>query len=419
MLSDSISVSYHQKYRKAVRSLLNYKTRHDGLIDSTLRCSYVTTADVEASQAKFFEVVANVMMTPGNTHFSFEQIACLGLSNLCQPLVETRRLAFHLLEYLHSQTNGVTSLGPFESAVGSLAASVYLPAQRRISQILAAEHSAMSGPVLNECSLRIPQVYDDSTSSQLAVHPHVLRFLEPWISNIHLVNQSNSEIAWEGQRALYNLLSLTIRYGDLYPDQIQAIWERLATQPSSRNDTLTVKFLIEQASKRGNPTFITAARRVIACLSRTSTGRLMFRELCSLIEPESMLPMQERTPSLPNLHDAGFIAELELVFTPPNEVRERQALGTGQLALLFMGDIALERAWEIGVQLPILLHTIFVHLDHQSPYVQAQAKNLLFQTLRSLTPGLEDSPVMLLLPTRPQVKATIDALSKDSRVLLW
>lgn len=215
------------------------------------------------------------------------------------------------------------------------------------------------------------------------------------------------------------MLSLTIRYGDLYPDQIQAIWAMLASQQSTRNDTLTVQFLIEQASRRGNPTFITSARRVIACLSRTPNGRLMFKELCNLIEPESMLPVQERNPSLPNLHDAAFIAELESVFTPPNEARDRHPLGTGQLALLFMGDIALERAWEVGNQLPVLLHTIFAHLDHQSAYVQSQAKNLLFQTLRSLTPGFEDSPIKPLLPSRPEVKATIDALAKDSRAVFW
>jgi hypothetical protein len=284
---------------------------------------------------------------------------------------------------------------------------------------LAGEHSAMSGAVLAECSLRMPQVYDDSSSSQFAIHSHVLRFLEPWISNIHLKKQNSAEIAWEGQRALYNMLSLTIRYGDLYPDQIQAIWAMLASQQSSRNDTLTVQFLIEQTSRRGNPTFITSARRVIACLSRTPNGRLMFKELCNLIEPQSMLPMQERNPSLSNLHDTSFIAELESVFTPPNEARERQPLGTGQLALLFMGDIALERAWEVGHQLPVLLHTIFVHLDHQSTYVQSQAKNLLFQTLRSLTPGFEDSPIKPLLPSRPEVKATIDALAKDSPTIFW
>ncbi|KAG8806278.1 Cell morphogenesis protein PAG1, partial [Serendipita sp. 399] len=267
---------------KALRSLLIDQRKHEGLINATLRSSYVTSND---GQAKFFEVIVNAMVNHTVRHFSFEQIACLGLSNLCQPRVETRRLAFNLLERLHSDFNGVTSLGPFESAVGSLAASVYLPAQRRISQILAVEHSNMSGPLLHECSLRLPQVYDDP-SSLLAIHPHVLRFMEPWISSIHLMKQNDAEIAWEGQRALYNLLSLTIRYGDLYPDQIQAIWEKLTTQPSTRNDTLTVKFLIEQAAKRGNPTFITAARRVIACLSRTSTGQIMFKELCGLIEPE-------------------------------------------------------------------------------------------------------------------------------------
>ncbi|CCA66737.1 hypothetical protein PIIN_00418 [Serendipita indica DSM 11827] len=405
--------------RKALRSLLQHTTKHEELINATLRWSYVTGKESEAGQARFFEVLVGSLLDSSESHFTFEQTVCLGLSNLCHPDVEARRLAFNLLEKVHVQYSGTTSLGPFESAVGSLAASVYLPAQRRISQILAAEHSKMSGPVLNECSLRMPQVYDDTVSTHMAIHPHVLRFLEPWISSIHLVHQNDAEIAWDGQRALYNLLSLTIRYGDLYPDQIQAIWAKLVSQSSSRNDTLTVKFLIEQASKRGNPTFITTACRVIACLSRTDTGRLMFKELCNLIEPESMLPMQERNPSLPNLHDAGFIADLEPILTPASEAQDRQALGTGQLALLFMGDIALERAWEIGRQLPVLLHTIFVHLDHQSPYVQVQAKNLLFQTLRSLTPGFEDSPVTSLLPSRPEVKATIDALVRDSKSIFW
>lgn len=350
-------------------------------------------------------------------HFSFGQVACLGLSNLCQVLESTRRLAFNLLERLHANSNGQVSIAPFESAISSRAASVHLPAQRRISEIMYAEHGRMAGPILSECALRMPQVYD-AVPTLHAIHPHILHWLEPWLSSIHLMHNSDSgAIASDGQRALYNLISLTVRYGDLYPDQIQALWAKLVSDPSKDNARTTVKFLVEQAAHRGNPTFFTSARRIVACLSRTPVGRRIFIDLIDLIDPAGMLPAAEKNPSVVSLTQMDLPEEVDQLLTPPQEPKQR--LGTGQLALLVMSDIALEGAWELGAQLPVLLHAILVHVDHQSPYMQGLARNLLFQTLRSWTPGFDDLPVQTLLPSRPEVKAVIDALVEEGRSLYW
>ena len=65
--------------------------------------------ELDTSNARFFEVVAEAICSGAATAFSFAQVICVGLSNLCHPLLPIRRQAFNVLETIHEQSAGIIS----------------------------------------------------------------------------------------------------------------------------------------------------------------------------------------------------------------------------------------------------------------------------------------------------------------------
>jgi furry protein family len=394
-------------------SLLKHPYHHEGLTDAAVRWSFVTAKEAHSSKSRFFNVVVDVIRSFQGHHFNFGQMACLGLCNLSHSTPEVRRTAYNLLEELHRQFEGQLSLAQFESAIGSSAPTIYLHAQRQLSDLLAAEHAPQGGAILAQCAMRLPQVYDNLGHS---MHERILQFLEPWIGAIDLMPEGYSQLSPEGHRALCNLYSLTYRYVDLYPEHIQALWSRLVDDQYPMNSSAIVKFLVEQAARRGSTKFIIYAGRVIACLSRTPVGQRTFEDLCSVIDPTGMSQAAEPEGNLPDYVGSQHLADLHSLLPPE---QPRPTLGTGELAMLFLADIALERSWDLRHQLPILLHALFTHFDHRLPFVGRQAQRLLFQLLRAWIPGYDELPERSKHPSSATLKSSIDRLESLGWQLFW
>ena len=75
-------------------------------MDEVLVRAFVTTRQLGTSNERFFAVVTDVISDTAVVHgFSFSQAVCLGLSNLCHPLLEIRRRAFAILEGIHQHVS--------------------------------------------------------------------------------------------------------------------------------------------------------------------------------------------------------------------------------------------------------------------------------------------------------------------------
>jgi hypothetical protein len=320
--------------------------------------------------------VADTVLDSQPHHFAFHEIAVLGLSNLGQANTETRRRAFNVLETLHMDPSSSVPLSVFESAALSSAPSIFLRAQRSISAALAASNRDQASAVLSQCALCLPRVGSGQEHS-------VLQVLQPWVKGIEL---EDGRLSAKGYRDLSNLFSLSVRYGDSCPDAIQSLWAILVSGDSVGGGNAVVTFLIEQATRRANPDFLAHAKKVVACLCSTEIGSRIFIELCSIIEPSGMAPAQESHPVASHPDDPLFTEDLDALFPPP---QSRQTLYPAELALLLLGDIALERVWELSDQLPTLMQAIFSQLDHRLQAVRQQIRRMLFFTLRSWVASFE------------------------------
>ncbi|KAH9018690.1 cell morphogenesis N-terminal-domain-containing protein [Lactarius hengduanensis] len=396
--------------KKALKALLTHNNvQDDDLTGGALQLAFVTARELDTSNTRFFEVVADLVSQFPNHGFHFEETICLGLSNLCHPLHPVRHRALQLLEAVHQRASGMLSLTQFEATVGSSTPSTYLRAHRLISDVLAGEHPDDAMSVLSSFAKWLPRVFSVSASPLT-----LLQSLEYWSPNVNLmVDKSN--LSHEGRMTLLHLMSLTLRYADSFPEQVEVLWTRLVDAPYQSNGHATVRFLLEQSQKVGSVAYIRCATKIVACLSHSVIGRSAMKDLCSVIDPARMLPSIEHKLAFPDQSDIELWSELDALFSE----QPRQSLGAGQFALLFLSDVALERSWEFQEELPTLLHAIFTHLDHRVPFVRDSAKRMLIQLLRSWLPGYDELPDRLNYPSRSLLTSLVTELEQELDDALW
>ncbi|KAF8674997.1 Cell morphogenesis N-terminal [Rhizoctonia solani] len=397
------SESVNASGRKALKSLLTYPARNEELLDDICRRAFASLHTMPGSTPSF-GVVADVILTCTDSPFSFSQVVCLALASLGDTDHRIRKHGFDVLEAIHRQTSRVHFIAESEAAIRSYAPSVYLPGQRRISEFLAIHHSEEAVPLLAQCALHLSNLREGEAL--------VLHALEPWMAYVELMAEGTNDLLPTGDLCMHNLLALTIRFGDTHPSEMQALWTKLVAGTHPMNHHAIVKWLIEQATWLGNAAFVAYSRRVIAYLSRTQFGELVFHELCSLISPATMSIQKANIPKRPRSH--LFTADLSTLL-PLSESRKQ--LSIAQLALLFLGDVALDPSWDISYQLPIFLHAIFLQTDHKSASVEQEIHHLLLQTLRTCTAVYEDNGLEEI--SREDVKSSISRLADQSSSEFW
>lgn len=399
--------------KKALRSVLVYNTSDKELLDESLRRAVVLTEDAETSSGRFFEVIADIVYTKEKHGFTFAQVLCLGLSNLRHPLLATRRHALNMLEAVHQQSSGLLAMSNFEAMVGSCASGTYNHAHRLISDFLAGEHPQQAASILSYFATWLPQLAQAASSTNITLL--LLQSLEFWISNVELMSGDRSHWAQGGLSALLNLVSLTHCYGQSHAEQILALWTKLVESPYVANGNATIRFLLEQSHKVGSTIFVSCAANIVACLCHTSTGHQVFEELCSVIEPARMLPSNEHKLNFPDARDMELWENLDALFAE----EPRLSLGSAQFAWLFLTDVAIQRCWELKAQLPILLHALFTHVDHRTPFVRQRAQRMLFQLLRSWMPGYDELQDRSIHPGSSILKDAIAELEAEAESMYW
>ncbi|KAF9480926.1 hypothetical protein BDN70DRAFT_992293 [Pholiota conissans] len=408
----SAQESTQLKGKATLKALLAHNMLNHDLNQESLRRAIVITEKAGSSNHRFFEVISDIVVNEHH-NFTFAQIVCLSLTNLRHSSASVRCLAFNMLEAIHQQHNGLLAMSNFEASVASLASATYVHSHRSISDLLAGEHPGQAIRMLAELGNWLPQLPGEAYDTNAILL--LLQALEFWIPSINLMTEDKSIASREGLSCLYHLTSLTLRYGQSHAEQILVLWTKLVDSPHESNGHATVRFLLEQAPKVGNVMFISCASNVVASLCQTPIGRQIFDELCSVIEPLHMLPNMEHKLGFPDPQDMKLWEDLDALFTE----QPRLSLGTAQFAWLFLSDVALQRNWEMIDELPILLHAVFTHVDHRIPFVRQRARDMLFQLLRSWTPGYAELPDRSASRSRVAVKDAITALEKEAENLYW
>lgn len=373
----------------------------------------VLVNEASSSSRQFFEVVVDIVCSSEARPFSFSQVACLGFSNLRHPEPDIRDQAFRMLEAIHQQSYGLLTMSNFEATAIGSGSCAYIHAHRAISDFLAGEHPDQAMNMLKQVGEWLPCLPATSGTSNLVLV--LLQSLEFWLPHVILMTDDRTSLSPEGINCLYYLTLLTLRYNESHPEQILVMWVKLVDPPHLSNGHAAIRFLLEQANKVGNTKFISCATNIVTGLCQTHVGRQIFEDLCSVIEPARMLPAIDHKLHFPNEEDIDLWSNLNDLFSD----EPRLVLGSAQYAWLFLSDVTLQRCWDCNVHLPVLLHSLFTHIDHRSEFVRQRARRMLFQILRAWTPGYSELADRSIARAQPSIKGAIVQLMSEIDEHCW
>jgi hypothetical protein len=399
--------------RKALGSILISPQLTVEMISGIMTRAVVLANEANSSSRQFFEVVVDVVCSNDTRMLSFSQVVCLGFSNLAHPDSDIRQQAFRMLDAIHQQSQGLLAMSNFEATAGGSTSCAYMHAHRAISDFLAGEHPDQAMDMLKQIGSWLPSLPARASTANVVLF--LLQSLEFWLPHIVLMTEDLTSVSQEGTTCLYYLVLLTLRYHQSHPEQILVMWAKLVEPPHPSNGHAAVRFLLEQANKVGNTKFISCATNIVTGLCQTHVGRQIFEDLCSVIEPERMLPAIDHKLNFPNEEDIDLWSNLNDLFSD----EPRLVLGSAQFAWLFLSDIALPRSWSCKGQLPVLLHAVFAHMDHRNSFVRQRASSMLFQILHAWTPGYAELPDRSIARSRSSVGDAVSQLQKEIGERYW
>ncbi|WWD15776.1 hypothetical protein CI109_100199 [Kwoniella shandongensis] len=408
----SSSVAHHETGRRALFALLKYNWTYERLLDEVLHQSF-GEGEQFLLESSFFGVVADVL-AEGLLKLPIEQVTCLSLSKLGHPVAEVRQRAYQLsVSLLDDPTEKIRAAIKLPG-IGSTSANIYRHAQEAMSTQLAAIYADRAFEFLAECTTRLSQLEAPRRQATLSI-------LAPWMAYLDLASDTselNPEDAAIEHQALHNLVYLGVRFSDDHLDIVKRILTTFAGSEAGHtsNTTALVKFLFEQGGRRKSPDFVAHAQKIMACLAQSSAGDTIFEEICNFVEPSAMaaLPEADVPPS-----PMSSLVNLDTIMSAPSA--RSQTFSTGQLALLFAGELLPHRLDDIELvqQLPTLLHAAFIHCDHASPVLRDQGQLVFFQVLRSWITDVSNVPTEDAATIWTNAEHKITALARARTSSFW
>ncbi|GAK62348.1 cell morphogenesis protein [Moesziomyces antarcticus] len=374
----------HDLARKALRSLLVYNDQNAALVDNAVdRC--ITENDRALSRKSLFVTTAEVIIDKEDLSMPLHAVFCLGLVKLGHPDSSIRRKALSVLQNCSRRFDESCTLDEYEVGVSSPLPAIYLRAQRDVNAHLAMHFDGLRTAMLSEFTRRLPLVDASRRATILGLLPEWLRGLVLHTAQPHLENYAAAPLEVVLYRAylnLSNLFCLTVRYGDEHNFEIQEMWSSLvAASEDLQSADAVVSFLIDQGLHFRSEQVVNHSKRVVSCISHTMAGPHIFERLCAMVEPGRMIQVPRIAPApMPDPdHHHLYRADLAKLLPEPEPML---AFSSGQLALLYVGEMTYERREQLDSALPTLLHAIFLHIDSRSTFVRAQVVELLEQLLR-------------------------------------
>ncbi|CAO3582028.1 unnamed protein product [Absidia cylindrospora] len=389
----------HTVAREALEAVLIYNQDQPLLLDDIIEQCYAGNPKLEFTQGYFqavSDIVCHVVDYPCHVH----QIVSLALFKAGDAKKVIRKSAMQLLRVVEERVFGDSCAKEYEIGITSSLPAIYKHTQTLLSARLAVDHPEQTYSMLSEITQRFEHISPNSQRE-------VLGYMLPWFRKVDLamttsttsssgttaVSSLTSSSSPHGQEielstiafvVLSNLYYITIKFGDTYVKEIAALWSQLVDH--GRNVRAIITYLLNMGLEKRNPWFLVHAKRVFVYLGRTPAFTRVVEEAISEITPRSMVPQvkDSSTGSYQRLNrhqSKFFVADTDEVLPP---YAKRPAFSKGQLAMVYLVDMAIEAGADLAPHLPLLLHTIFVQLDHLTSIVCDQSRCLLINLIHAI-----------------------------------
>ncbi|KAI4602921.1 Cell morphogenesis protein PAG1 [Pestalotiopsis sp. 9143b] len=397
--------------RRALKNLIVSNQEYPYLFDICIRACYTTTSSKVLES--YFTVITEVLLDNIDYPTPFWRLVGLCLFALGNELSDIRSKSARVLRALeeHQSAARTSKIQDFDISISDKTKAVYKLAQFEISKRLAKQHPELAFHIFSEFTLYFEGLTNGAKQNMVAV-------LLPWIQTIELKVDPNGGPIANSYVLLANLLELTIKSGSSLHNEVQALWQALATGPHPGNVRLVLDFIISLCLERREQNFVEYAKQIIVFLSSSpsSPGIKVVEFLLMQITPKAMVPNEKREviPPPPDVNHFPHCADL----TQALPVGTKQAgFSLGQLSLILLVDLMVSPVQISAENLPVLLQVVTVLWDHYTPLVQEQAREMLVHLIHELVISKMDDATPAEI--KKSVEDIIDAVRRHDKNVVW
>lgn len=398
----------HEIGQKALKNLILHNANTNVFIEHAIQCCYGTKGFVALEN--YFNVIADVVMQ--HSDFPVNSIKVLGavMFTLGHESRDIRIKSAKVLRFLDNKEQKGSNFQHFDITISDKTRAVYKAAQFQYSKRLAQTHPNLAFHVFSEFCLQFRNVAADIQRSMAAA-------ILPWLQSLELQVLPGSNAPTDlSHMLLVNMVEITIRSGTALHNEVQALWQALATGPYGGNVQLILDFIIDLSLERREQNFVYCAKQIVVYLSVTPAGSKIFDFFLLQLAAKNM-PNERKPPSqaTPNTSNLAYVADLETILPMGN----RQAsLSLGQISMIFLVDLLVPPVQLSRNDALKLLHTVLILWDHHTPSVQEHAREMLVHLMHILVvAGTNGNPPSM--ETLAKTEGLVEAIRSNDASIMW
>lgn len=301
----------HAIGRRALTNLIIHNREHPYLLDRAIEMCYLSKSS--KSLESYFEVVTQVLTEREDYKLPFWKVLSAGLYTLGHENNELRMKSARLLRTLEAREQKNSKLQDLDISISDKTIAVYKLAQFETSRRLAKQHSELAFLVFSQFSYYFKELQPDYQRNMVAA-------MLPWVQTVELqVNPDGGPTA-SSYMLLVNLFEITVRCSSALHNEIQALWQALATGPYAGNVQLILNFIINLCLDKREQNYVDYSKQIVVHLSSTPAGLKVVEALLLQINPRSMVQeKREPTPPPPDAANLPYLADLGALLPTSNK----------------------------------------------------------------------------------------------------
>jgi hypothetical protein len=395
--------------RRALENLIVHNQEYPYLLEHCIARCYLT--DVPKVLESYFTVTTQVLQGHAGYPLPFWKLLGLCLYSLGNDQSDIRSKSSTILRCWEGRQMRNSKIQDFDISIADKTQAVYKVAQFEISKRLANQYTDLAFHVFSEFTLYFKDLQPSAQRNVVAV-------VLPWIQSIELKLDPNGGPTAHSYVFLANLLELTIKSSGALHNEVQALWQALATGPHPGNVRLVMDFIIQLCLERREQNFVEYAKQIVVFLSKTNSapGSKVIEFLLMQMNPRGMVPNEKREaiPPPPEVSLFPYCADLSEVLP----IGTKQAgFSMGQLAMILLVDLMVSPVHLSADSVPLLLQVVMVLWDHYMPLVQEQAREMLVHLIHELViSGLDDQAAS---SRKRFIEDLVDRVRRHDRSVVW
>ena len=393
--------------RRALKNLIAHNKEFTYLLEHSIARCYV--AEVSKVLENYFEVVTEILLEHPDYPMPFWKLLSVGLYTLGSELSEIRSKSAHVLRALEERQQKSSKIQDYDISISDKTKAVYKLAQFEISKRLSKQHSELAFLIFSEFTAYFKDLQPGSQRNMVAV-------ILPWIQIIELQVDPNGGPTAQSYVLLANLFEITIKSSSTLHNEVQALWQALATGPHAGNVQLVLDFIMSLCLDRREQNFVEFAKQIVVFLSSTPAGVKVVEFLLMQISPKTMIPSEKRelSPPPPDAVKMPYLAELSEAL--PIGAKQ-DGFSLGQLSLILLVDLMVSPVQPVVENVPLLLQVVTVLWDHYIPLVQDQSREMLIHLIHELVISKIDDEHTV--PAKKSIEDFVESIRRHDSKVIW